>query len=188
MSATNLTILSKGFAEYKRQIHEEIKKRCIKLCEHLCQEAIKERAQNKRAHDFTGNLINSIVVCLYENGNPEYAAYAAKYVPEAIDVKMRLRRTKSGIGYKAYRFRKDYEGQVSSYIPSIDTNGGWGVDDAKNFFWSYKPKGRNLFDIVVAYPVEYANWIEKERGTTGILRTYAHAEAVGVTYLKFGNK
>ena len=188
MSATNRTIVRNAIEDYKKKIREEIKNRCIRFCEHLCQEAIKERAHNSRAHDFTGHLINSIVVCLYQNGKPEYAAYAAKYVPEAIKVKMRLRPSKSGIGYKQYRFKVDYEGERSSYTPTIDTNGGWGVDDAREFFWSYRPKSGNLFEIVVAYPVEYANWIERERSTTGILRTYAHAEQVGVTYLQLKRK
>lgn len=188
MSATNTAIVRNAIDTYKKRIREEIKNRCIRFCEHLCQEAIKERARNKRAHDFTGNLINSIVVCLYEDGKPEYAAYAAKYVPEAIKVKMRLRPTKSGIGYMSYRFRSDYEGKKSAYLPTVDTNGGWGVDDAREFFHSYKPVGNNQFDIVVCYPVEYAGWIEKERATTGILQTYAHAEQVGVTYLKLIRK
>ena len=188
MPVTNRQIVHQAIAGYKKQILEEIKNRCIRFCEHLCQEAIRQRAINKRAHDFTGNLINSIVVCLYEKGKPEYAAYAAKYATEAIQVKMRLRPSKSGIGYKSYRFKHDYEGKSSAYLPRVDTNGGWGVDDARDFFWSYSPKGGNLFDIVVAYPVEYAEWIEKERATTGILQTYAHAEAVGVTYLKLVRK
>lgn len=188
MSATNATIVRNAINGYKKQILEEIRKRCIVFCGHLCQEAIKARAQNKRAHDFTGNLITSIVVCLYENGKPEYAAYAAKYAPEAIQVKMRLRPAKSGNGYKSYRFKSDYEGKKSAYLPTIDTNGGWGVDDARKFFHSYKPSGGNLFDIVVVYPVEYADWVEMERGTTGIMQTYAHAEQVGVTYLKLQRK
>ena len=41
----------------------------------------------------------------------------------------------------------------------------------------------DLFDIVVAYPVEYASWVEKQRSTTGILQTYAYAERVGTTFL-----
>lgn len=184
MSATNSDIVRNAISSYKKRILEEIRNRCIRFCEHICQEAIKQRAQNDRAHDFTGNLINSIVVCLYEKGKPVYAAYAAKYVPEAIRVKMRLRPAKSGIGYKAYRFRPDYEGTNSTYIPTVETNGGWGVDDAKEFFWSYSPRGKNLFDIVVAYPVEYAGWIEKERSSTGIMRTYADTEKVGITYLR----
>lgn len=188
MSATNAQIVEEAIAGYKTRILEEVKRRCITFCEHLCQEAIKARAQNKRAHDFTGNLINSIVVCLYQQGRPEYAAYAARFAPEAIQVKMRLRPTKSGLGYKMYRFKVDYEGKKSAYLPTVQTNGGWGVDDAREFFHSYNPGGGHLFDIVVVYPVEYANWIEMERGTTGILQAYANAEQVGVQYLKLVRK
>ena len=67
-------------------------------------------------------------------------------------------------------------------------NGGWGEDDARNFFQSYVPQGKNLFDIVVAYPVEYGKWVEAKRASTGILQAYSHAEAVSVTYLKLIRK
>ena len=56
------------------------------------------------------------------------------------------------------------------------------------FFQNYTPKGKNLFDIVIAYPVEYANWIEIKRGTTGIMRAYSWSEQVSVQYLKLVRK
>ena len=144
----------------------------------MCQEAIRARQESNGAHNFTGNLINSIVVCLYKNKEPINAYYAAQYVPKAIQVKMRYRKRKS------YRFNPDYDGEKSHYLPTVQTNGGWGEDDARRFFQSFVPGGKNLFDIVVAYPVEYGKWVEMKRGTTGILRTYEHAGQVGVTYLK----
>ena len=47
---------------------------------------------------------------------------------------------------------------------------------------------KSMLDIVVAYPVEYGEWVEIKRSTTGIMQTYAHAEQVGVTYLKLIRK
>lgn len=175
-------IIHKAFADYRKEIFDEVENRCRKFCTDLCQEAIKARQNNEAAHNYTGNLINSIVVCLYRDKEPINAYYAAQYAPKAIQVKMRLRKRKH------YRFNPDYEGDKSTYLPEVQTNGGWGEDDARHFFQDYVPKGRNLFDIVVAYPVEYGKWVEAKRSSTGILQAYSHAEAVGVTYLKLIRK
>lgn len=178
MSATNAQIIRSGIAKYRTDILDEVEKRCRRFCSNMCVEAIRARLTADGAHNFTGNLINSIVVCLYREREPVIAYYAAQYAPEAIQVKMKARKRKS------YHFNPDYDGEKSHYLPTIQTNGGWGVDDARTFFQEYTPQGKNLFDIVVAYPVEYANWVEMNRGTTGILRAYAWAGNVGVQYLK----
>lgn len=188
MPVTNRQIVHEAIAGYKTAIFDEVENRCRKFCTDLCQEAIRARKNAPGAHNFTGNLINSIVVCLYRNREPINAYYAAQYVPKAIQVKMRFRKR------KRYRFKVDYDGPADGgrkynyYLPTVQTNGGWGEDDARHFFQDYVPKGKNLFDIVVAYPVEYGNWVETQRSTTGILQSYAHAEAVGVTYLKLVRK
>ena len=178
MSATNATIIRKAFADYRKAIFDEVEIRCRKFCTDLCQEAIKARQEAGGAHNFTGNLLNSIVVCLYRNKEPINAYYAAQYVPKAIQVKMRERKRKN------YRFNPDYDGDKSHYLPTVQTNGGWGEDDARNFFQNYRPQSTNMFDIVVAYPVEYGNWVEMRRGTTGILQTYAKAGVLAVSYLQ----
>ena len=182
MSATNKAVIHKAFADYRKQILDEVEIRCRKFYTDLCQEAINARQNTDGAHNFTGNLLNSIVVCLYREREPINAYYAAQYVPKAIQVKMRERKRKS------YRFNPDYDGDKSHYLPTVQTNGGWGEDDARNFFQNYTPKGKNLFDIVIAYPVEYANWIEIKRGTTGIMRAYSWSEQVSVQYLKLVRK
>lgn len=178
MSATNASVIHRAISDYKKSIFDEVESRCRKFCTDLCQEAIRARKNTEGAHNFTGNLLNSIVVCLYREREPVNAYYAAQYVTKAIQVKMR-KRVK-----RRYRFNPDYEGENSLYLPTVQTNGGWGEDDARNFFQNYVPEGKNLFDIVVAYPVEYAEWIEMQRSTTGIMRAYAHAEQVGTTYLQ----
>ncbi len=182
MPVTNAQIIHKAIADYRTQIFDEVEKRCRKFCTDLCQEAIRDRQNAPGAHNYTGNLINSIVVCLYRDKEPINAYYAAQYVPKAIQVKMRQRKRKS------YRFNPDYDGEKSNYLPEVQTNGGWGEDDARHFFQQYVPQGKNLFDIVVAYPVEYGKWIEMKRSTTGIMQAYSHADAVGVQYLKLVRK
>ena len=130
-------------------------------------------------HNFTGNLLNSIVVCLYREKSPTIAYFSSSLVPEAIRPKM------SGPRRRAYVFRPDYDGVYGSkYRPEVKTNKGWGRDDAENFFESYIPNGRNLFDIVVAYTVEYADWVNQQRGTTGILETWKEAKSTGMTFME----
>ena len=182
MSGTNAQIVRDAIAKYRTSIFNEVESRCRKFCTDLCQEAINARQNTDGSHNFTGNLLNSIVVCLYRDREPINAYYAAQYVPKAIQVKMRARKRKS------YRFNPDYDGDKSHYLPTVQTNGGWGEDDARDFFQNYTPKGKNLFDIVIAYPVEYANWIEIKRGTTGIMRAYSWSEQVSVQYLKLVRK
>ena len=181
MSATNAHIVHNAIAGYREKVFDEVEKRCRKFCSDLCRAAIVARRVDPEAHNFTGNLLNSIVVCLYKNREPVNAYYAAQYVPKAIRVKMTVRKY-------GYRFKPDYDGDNSKYRPEIETDKGWGVNDAKNFFRNYTPAGKNLFDIVIVYPVEYANWIEMERGTTGIMQTYAWAQEVGIRYLKLVRK
>jgi len=180
MSATNANIVRNAIAKYRIMIFDEVEIRCRKFCAELCQSAITYRKSNPRAHNFTGNLLNSIVVCLYRLGSPIYACYAADRTTKAIQVKM--------THPKSYFFKGDYDGKSSRYHPTVVTDEGWGEDDARQFFQSYRPEGKNLFDIVVAYPTEYGEWVEMKRSSTGIMQTYAHAEQVGVSYLKLVRK
>lgn len=175
MAGTNAAAI-RYIDEYKKKFVKELEENCRVFCNALCMAAINFRESSPGKHDFTGNLLNSIVTCLYKDGSPIYACYAAERVPKAIQVKMTA-------GYR-YTFGKDYEQSRSFYNPEVDTNEGWGEDDAKNFFNSYRPAGHNMFDIVVAYPTEYAGWVELRRGTTGIVGTYDTAARLGVDYLK----
>lgn len=180
MSATNKHILD-AIDDYRKKIIDEVENRCRSYCEELCWSAIRYRRDNPDAHDFTGNLLTSIVVCLYKNGEALTAYYASEqFLPKAIQVKM----SANNKYRKKYYFNQDYSGEPSAYRAEVKTNKGWGEEDARQFFQWYRPKGKNLFDIVVAYPVEYANFIEEERSTTGIIDTYTHAQKVGVMFLK----
>ena len=138
--ARNKATIQKAVENYKNQViiptmEAELKK----WCSHILDAAIKARQKNPQAHNFTGNLLNSIVVCLYKNGRPIIAYFSSDIVPEAIMPKMKKRLRKRVF------FKRDYDGEESAYLPTIETNGGWGKDDAQEFFESYKPKGNNLF-------------------------------------------
>lgn len=174
--ASNAHILQDGMAKYHKRILDEVEKRCRDFCEELCQEAVHARESAPGKHDFTGNMMNSIVVCLFKLGTPREAWYSQDIVKPSVSRKMSTP--------SHYVFKHDYQDEISSYVPQIATDKGWGEQDAINFFRSYRPKGRNAFDIVVAYTVEYADWVEKERHTTGFLRTYDYANTTGVTFLR----
>ena len=83
----------------------------------------------------------------------------------------------------------DIDGTIQTTGTPMSEKNLWAIEELHRRGYLFGlASGKNLFDIVVAYPVEYGNWVEMKRGTTGILRTYAHAEKVGVTYLKLEKK
>lgn len=177
--AKNKAVINRAVDHYKNQvIIPKMEAELEKWCSHILDAAIMERQMNPNAHNFTGNLLNSIVVCLYRNRKPVMAWYAHDRVPEAIMPKMKKRLRKRVF------FKRDYDGEPSAYLPTVDTNGGWGYEDAQEFFESYTPNGNNLFDIVVAYTVEYANWVQIQRATTGILNTWNFVKRTGCTFMR----
>lgn len=178
MAGTNKDILDKAFKDYRLYICDKTEDTLREWCDDLLYNAVKWRKMNPEAHNFTGNLLNSIVVGLYRDGTCVYACYAAGQVPRAIRPKMTARRY-------AYHFRRDYDRvENTKYRAEVETDKGWGADDAERFLMSYKPDGRNLFDIVVAYTVEYADWVNIHRGTTGIMQTWQQAKVSGMTFMQ----
>ena len=180
MAGTNRQILDQAFKDYKKYIINTAERELRMWCWNLLQGAIKWRESNPQAHNFTGNLLNSIVVCLYKERHPVIAYFSSSLVGEAIHPKMSVRKR------KAYYFNPDYEGVESKYKPEVKTNKGWGKDDAEEFFERYVPRSGNLFDIVVAYSTEYAEWVQMERGTTGIMQTWQQAKVTGTEFMQIG--
>lgn len=167
----------KAITEFFFDIGKNLENRCRFICEELLDEAIKNREEYKGKHDFTGNFLNSIVVCLYEKGIPLVAYSAADKVG-----KKPIQRKMSAVR-KQYVFKKDYEEKKSQYKPEQYTDMGYGNVDAIRFFQEYRPKGGSLFDIVVAYPVEYASFIEIKRKSAGYFTTKNMAKNIAITYL-----
>ena len=178
MAGTNKDILDQAFKDYELYICDKTEDTLREWCDDLLYNAVKWRVKNPEAHNFTGNLLNSIVVGLYRERACVYACYAAGQVPKAIRPKMTARRY-------AYHFRWDYDkAQNTRYKAEVQTDRGWGEEDAEKFVMSYKPDGHNLFDIVVAYTVEYADWVNMQRGTTGIMQTWQQAKISGMTFMQ----
>lgn len=173
--------VEKAFAKFEKHIMEVSRKRLKEWCQELVSAAVNMRLNDFKAHNFTGNLLNSIVVCLYEQGEPVEAFYSSEdgRVKSAIMPKMTARP-------RPYSFYKtgDYEGNRSVYKAEVSTNGGWGIDDAKEFFASFRPDGNNLFDVVVAYTVEYSTWVQAKRNSTGFLEMKGYAEKTALNFLE----
>lgn len=161
------------FAAHKRAMMDKMEVRCTDYCEELCNTAIRYRQEHPEAHNFTGNLINSIVVGLWRERVPVVAFYSSDKLPRAIQRKMTASKGE-------YEFFGDWDNANSKYTPGVDTDEGWGENDAKRFFQTYRPEGNNLFDIVVAYTTEYASYI----GTTGMANTYISALNTGIRFLQ----
>ena len=162
----------------KKKIFDQTEIMLSEWCYNIMYAAINARAKAEGAHNITGNLLNSIVVGLFREGKPLYAYYSANAVYRAKYRKMSYRKK------RPYHFLRDYQGDEAWIIPQVVTNKGWGLDDALNFFAKWKPKNKQGFEIVVAYTTEYAQFVENERGTTGILATKNYVERTAVSFLK----
>lgn len=157
----------------------------------LVEEAIKYRESMPEKHDFTGNLLNSIVACVYEDNKPIEAFFSKDRVNRPIRRKM----TANGKGTpgsistskpKGYHFKVDYEGSDSVYSPVIITDAGKGTVDAAGFWSDYKPQGNAKFHIALAYTVEYATWLETFCHTVGFADTYSYAQIEGYKIFDMG--
>lgn len=169
--------MENAMARYRKLILKEVEGRCRDYCEAICSAAIHYR----KGHNFTGNLINSIAVCLYRDGSPLSAWLSKDVLKPSIQRKM----TKGGGRNGRYYFKVDWDGTKGTrYTPEVETDEQWGEGDAVEFFRRYRPRGRNRFDIVVAYTTEYADFVEAQRGTTGIMNTYDFAQYSAVQFLR----
>lgn len=171
------TIVQPAISDFKKEIEDKVEQNCKVYCKYILDAAITWRLHTEGAHNFTGNLINSIVVCLYKKNEPLVAYYSHSKVKRSIFHKMTQRK-------QVYDFYKDWDGVESMFDADEKTDEGYGENDAKKFFQQYRPNSNSLFDIVVAYPVEYADFVENKRQTTGYLMTKNVAENVGLTFLK----
>lgn len=169
-------MVKSAVSDFKKEIENKIEQNCRTFCKEILTEALRWRTTQNLGHNFTGNLVNSIVVCLYKHGKPLEAYYASGNIESPMHKKMTARGGR-------YVFYRDWDGVASEYEPEIETDEGHGNNDAENFFSSFRPNSNNMFDIVVAYPVEYASFVEMNRGTTGYMNTYNYACNVGLQYL-----
>lgn len=163
MAKNNGEILRLAIEAKAEEVYDRKEVELKKFCDDICESAVNFRLDNQRAHDFTGNLLNSIAVALYRRGKLVQATFSSSIVPGAIAPKMTAPKT--------YHWNPDYQGDERSYQADVKTDEGYGKYDAQSFVVYYKADKKAIFEIVCAYTVEYANWVETQRQTTGFLQT-----------------
>lgn len=146
---------------------------CV-FAQNIIYKAIEYRRKNPAKHDYTGNLLNSIVAAVYQNKELKKAIFSGE---TGIRQPRYYEMTASHNGNGHYHFEVDYEGKRSNYSATIETLRRKGMDDAYEFISTYTPN-INGFVVVVAYTTDYADFVEMQRGTTGYLSTFKYAKKV----------
>ena len=176
-------------AAWKKQVDSEVRAKCITLARQVLQRALYYREQlvaNDIGHNYTGNFINSIVCGVWENGANISMLLGSKLVGKSpIMSKMTLKKDNSP---RRYRFGEefknsmkstdsypkgvngpDWDNATSTFLTSVKTNTSKsGMQDARDFISNFKPSVRKGYVIALGYPVEYAEFMEKLRASTGL--------------------
>lgn len=170
---SNLNIVRKAFKQFEEDIDKEVLRETEVFAQNLVYYAIQQRRKARGKHDYTGNLLNSIVSAVYKDKELKTAFFSGETgIKEPYYYKMTA-------SHGAYYFSfRDYEGvRGSTYTPTIETFRQKGLDDAYDFISTYSPD-MNGYVVVLAYTTEYADWVEMQRHTTGYLSTFKYANRV----------
>lgn len=155
----------------KEKYYDTLESKLDRLCRDLIDKAVDFRLTDPEAHDFTGNLINSIVCALYRKGQ-----LIRTYHPYDIMPPIQNKMTSP----KHYYFTRDWRGDESYYEPEIKTDTGNGRRDAERFVSTYISMKGAEFEVLVAYTTEYAAWVEMERVTTGYMYLFQYVNAINI--------
>lgn len=176
MSVNNAAIMTHAIKEFRKEQYDKLEKKLVRYCERLLGQALNARHHAPNAHNFTGNLINSIVVGLFREGS-----LVMFVTPGPDQGEERPRRKKMTFPFSYYwsedrkksKLGWDYDqtSPSSFYEPELKTNLSLGGADASRFIRSYKPHKDAVFQVVVGYTTEYASWVEEKRRTTGFMET-----------------
>lgn len=179
---SNLKTVRDAFKNFSVKMDNKTQAVCEMIAQQLVTKAITTRVNTRGAHDFTGNLLGSIVSAVYKDGR-------AIKVYASIESGVRMSRYyEMTASHGRYYFKVDYSGQESVYKPTVETGGNRkGIDDVYDFVTSYTPQ-RNGYVIVLAYTAAYAEWVERERHTTGYLATLRYAPRIITREIKYFNK
>ena len=183
MAGTNIKVIRDAFKEFKKETDEATLKWVETYAQAICYKAIEFRKKNPMAHDFTGNLLNSIVAAVYYKKEFKRAFFSGESgIRQPRYYEMTASHKKGH-----YHFKIDYSGAESNYTAVIETLRRKGIDDAYEFVSAYTPQ-MSGYVVVVAYTTDYASWVEAERQTTGFLNTYRYAEKLGMNFFQLPNK
>lgn len=180
-------VVKRAARAFEAEMDKEIYSSLFKWCEQILSLAIEFRERDRKAHNFTGNLLNSIVVILYTDTktirNTADFFFAAEEVRPAIAPKMSSKTSRGGTRKNYYHFRPDYDQRDSRFKPTIPTSGKWGQEDATRFASNYKPSKKMPFTIVLAYTVEYAEFIEQQRHTAGYIEMLKSTKKAAIEFV-----
>lgn len=176
----NSKVIRQAFKEFAKQIDNEVQRETELLAQNLVYYAVKQRESTPGKHDFTGNLLNSIVSAVYKDKSLTKAYFSGETGIKA------PRYYEMTASHGRYHFKVDYEGVTSNYTPDIETLRRKGLDDAYEFVSTYTPQ-INGFVIVVAYTTDYADFVEQQRKTTGFLSTFKYANKVATQMFQLKN-
>lgn len=162
------------FRSMQDAIERSVRQKLDGLAKQILERALYYRSQLVAldiGHNYTGNFVNSIGVGIYIYGNFQRGYYASQEIGKA-PVMGKMTTLKSG-GPRKYTFvveagRPDFQGGESSYTAKIKTdmrtvNKGMVEEVLK----SIHPRNKNGYSIILAYSVEYAEFIENLRASTG---------------------
>ena len=104
-------VVKRAARAFEAEMDKEIYSSLFKWCEQILSLAIEFRERDRKAHNFTGNLLNSIVVILYTDTktirNTADFFFAAEEVRPAIAPKMSSKTSRGGTRKNYYHFRPD---------------------------------------------------------------------------------
>lgn len=174
MSGNNETILREALTSFRKQQYDKLEVRLVRYCGQILTQAVNARLFANNAHNFTGNLINSIVVGLFREG--KLVMFVTPSSEQGIERPIRKKMTYPFKYYfsedtKRSKYGLDYDQTHPSsfYEPELKTNLAYGTGDARRFIKSYPASKNAVFQIVVGYTTEYASWVETKRHTTGYM-------------------
>lgn len=187
----NKQVINNFFKNFGKQIVEEsgktvdetIESTLVEWCYQIRDLAVRFRETTQKGHNFTGNLINSIVVILYIKGKGKMSFYGSDATKKPISNEMSATTVRGTQRKKMYAFHPDWSQRDSTYMPKIPTDRSRGDEDARIFSETYQPTLKTKYTIVVAYTSEYAEWVEEQNKTTGYLYMLKSTGKAAVDYI-----
>ena len=173
MAGANIKAIRSAFKDFQKEIEAECLREISVYAQNIVYKAIQYRLNDQAAHNFTGNLLNSIVAAVYYNKEFKKAYFSGE---TGIRQPRYYEMTAS---HGKYYFKVDYSGKSSVFVPEVETLRRKGIDDAYEFVSTYTPP-MNGYVVVVAYTTEYAEFVELQRHTTGFMQTKKYAEKLGM--------
>lgn len=171
MSVDNAAIMARAIKRFEKKKMDELQQKLKAYADDLLESAVRFRFErtysSPAAHNFTGNLVSSIAVGLWRKGKLVHGVIAGSQN----QVTKVWRRKMTGPD-RWYKFRVDWDTNKNTmYHAEVVTDEGFGRDDARRFLDTHRPGRNEEFHLAVAYTVEYAEWVETKRHTTGYMET-----------------